>query len=507
MSNQEIPSGQDHDEHTIDLSEMTPAEPAAPAEVVPPNYTISDDSWTTTGATFDPNAETVVVPTALPSVAAETLAQAPNTDLRNDAAGKDWALNVGEAFGASYPGRGGEKAASREDAMWQQAVESETGPLRGVIPKFKKTEGQQYTGAAAQQLIRAKMKLGTIFQVPLWHSGFWITLRAPNEASLLELYRKITQEKIDLGRSTYGLMFSNTMVYTHRHLMDFVIEHAYDTSLAVKEMSDLREHIRLPDLSLLIWGLACATWPHGFQYQRPCLSDPEKCHHVVKEKLNLARLLWTDTTKLTPRQIKHMTQRARGKMTEESVKTYVDDFLIGQNKVIKVTDELSVEFKIPFIQEHLDSGHRWVSMIEETYGRAMTMEPESRNAYLLNQSRATLLRQYAHCVASLRLDDQEFSERDVIETALNDLTARDDVRDGFLAAVGEFLDNALVSFIAIPTYKCPACGGEQPVPEGSKYPELIPLDAAQTFFRLLVQRLEKIKNRSLVPTWDAQISG
>lgn len=504
----------------IDVPSSDPVDPTPPAqadaavEIEVPEVVINYQEnypWHATPPSFNNEAEILDVPTARQPVATDVLKNAPNINLDNDARAKQWSTVIGNGFATNTPSDFGRLASERQDAVWEQHVMSESGPIFGGSIRAKRQEGREPTVDQARMIIRNSLKLGNLFTIPLWHSGFHVTLRSPTEGELLDLHNRITQEKISIGRQTFGLMFSNMMVYTYQHMLDFIIEHVYETSLEISNNAELRKYIRMQDLSLLIWGLACATWPGGFQYRRGCLSNPAECHHVIEEMLNLSRLLWTDSTKLTERQIKHMTQRARASMTVESVNTYVADFLIGQNRLVKLTDTLSIGFRIPTAQEYIDCGTRWVAGIENAYGRAMMNDPAQRDAYLIDQSRATLMRQYAHCVNSIVVTENdeklEFTDPDVIDTALNDLSARDSVRDAFLKAGGDYLDSALVSFVAIPNYKCPACGGEQPASKTTSYPGLIPLDVMQAFFRLLVQRLVRIQNRQIEPTWDNLSSG
>jgi len=461
-----------------------------------PNYVITQPEWTTTGAKIDAEREMIALPSATQEVTNEKLGTFNNGNLAG--ADVEWATTVGAGSIASFAKDGGNGAAIREGSNWAQEVKAESGNLRAVYPLFRPKENQSYTAEAASFLIRSALKLGAVFQLPLWHTGIWITLRTPTDGELLELYRQLVQDKIDIGRKTYGLMFSNMQAFTHDRLFDFILDHVYDTSLAIKDVSELRAVIKLPDLNLLIWGLACATWPGGFQYSRSCLADPDKCHHIVKEKINLSKLQWTDITQLTARQIKHMTNRSKQTMTKEAVDLYQQDFVIGQDRLFKMTDDLSMTFKIPSINDHIESGNRWISMIEETYGRAMTMDEAARNEYLNNQAKATMMRQYTHCVKSINLGEREFPEVETLERALNDLTARDDLHQQFTDGVRKFLDDSIVSFVAIPPYKCPACGKDQPVAQDSKYSSVLALDAAQSFFQLLVQKQIRIQNRDFV---------
>jgi hypothetical protein len=293
-------------------------------------------------------------------------------------------------------------------------------------------------------------------------------------------------------------MFANTTAYTTRHLMDFVVEHIYDTSLVLPEGEDIRNHIKLPDLQLLIWGLACAIYPTGFQYRRACIADPEKCRHLVEEKLNLSRMLWTDFTKFTERQISHMTKRARGSVTLEQIKIYQDDFLIGKDVRVQLDEDLFFTLTMPSVQAHIEAGYRWSGTIEDTYGRSLAYDEAARRDFLSNQAKATVMREYAHCVKSIETAGDVFDDLNIVENALNDMSSRPDLREKFTTAVRKFLDASYVSFIGIPTYKCPGCGKEQTEDKsGNAYPEIIPLDVVQTFFSLTYQRTQNIERRDL----------
>lgn len=496
---------------TQPLSAPEPEKNAGPAtsSAAPgkePNFKM-DFAYTSEGYAFDKAGITVGLPSGTDAQTREALRDTPNFKSGMDTLSQRYIEVINQGLASLPFGEGLVETAHRDDAMWAQKVESPVGSLMGVSPKFKKKEGVKYTGESARNLIRSHMKLGTVFAVPLWHSGFWVTLRSPTESDLIELYRKITQDKITLGRSTYGLLFSNVSVYVNKILLDFVIDNLYETSLNIKDNEDIRSYIQLPDLSLLVWGLACAAWPNGFQYERACITDVDKCKHVVSEKLNLSKLLWTDTTSLTTRQVQHMTKRLRGSMETETLKVYQDDFVRGKQNKIELTDTLSFVIKQPTALEHVEAGYRWINGIEEGYGRALNQDENTRNDYLLSHAQASSMRQYAHYISSILVDEEEIDGKEEVENALIDLSSRDDLRDLFMKKIAQFLDSSLISFVGIPTYTCPACGGnqrhshaeEEAIAAGVKakpaYPELIPLDVAQTFFPLMVQTVLRVRER------------
>ncbi len=487
---------------SIDIEEAHPEEStASTGDVLPEgekNFE-QEAEWSSSAMPADKfivSNETALLPSNTHDETRAVLESMPETPIGDDKKSALWfdVLNGGLS---SLPYSDGlTLSANRIGSAYRQAVQSATYSLKGGMPVFKVKEGVKPTGESARFQIRANLGMGTVFMAPLWHSGFWMTLKTPGEGALLELYRTITAEKMTLGRSTYGFMFSNSTAYTSRILLDFVMAHMHESTFKEAEGEDVRSFIRVPDLPILIWAMACAVWPNGFQYQRACVTDPDKCKHVVSEKLNLSKLQWTDTTALTERQKTHMSSRTRKSVDSKSIERYVSEFIIGQNTTIKINDKLSMVMRIPTAIEHIDAGYKWVNKIEETYAQAMDQTPQQRDEFLVSQGKATAMRQYTHFVHAILSGDDEFTEREIIESTLDDLTSDDTIRTTFLDKAREFLDGSVISMVAIPTYKCPACGGEQHADkERPRHPKLIPLDVTQTFFQLLVQKVRRIEGR------------
>lgn len=417
-------------------------------------------------------------------------------EITTDKAGAEWAgvINAGIEFNTYSEGFVG--TVMDPKAKFVQSVTSSMGELSAGPVKHRVKEGVKLTGEKARIHVRDRLKLGAIINIPLWHSGFWIRIKAPADGELLELYREITAEKVTLGRATYGLLFSNNTSYSSRALLDFCLQNKYDASINLPEDQDLRDHISTLDLPILFWGLACSIWPNGFQYMRSCVSDPEKCQHVIKETLNLSKLLFVNKEQLTSKQIMHMTKRDRGSMSMESVKNYLDEFAKGRPRISKLSEDVTVTLKVPSAREHIEAGHRWISSIEENYGKSLTLDEKRRDNYLITQGKASVMRQYAHFVSQVDVDGAPIDDQETIEGVLTDLTSSDEVRNKFLEEAAKYIDESCIALIAIPTFKCPSCGGEQvPAKSAHRHPELIPIDVSNVFFSLAVQRIRKIEAR------------
>lgn len=485
-------------DNVIEELSLEPDSPKAPVASKPVNYQLQVPySQALQDDEFDyGDSETAFMPSGTVRLTTEKIKDLPKTEIASSQEGKEWLGVISAGIESNVYDEGLIQTVLDETAQFVQGVDSEMGKLTASSPSFKAQEGTKFTGEKARLRVRQSLKLGVIFNVPLWHSGFWVRIKAPSEGDLLELYRQITADKVTLGRATYGLLFSNNTSYASRTLLDFCIEHLYETSLDLKEADDIRPHIKTPDLPILFWGLACSIWPNGFQYMRGCIADPEKCTHVIKEKLDLSKLQFTNTSALTKWQIAHMTKRTRGAMSLESLKRYNEEFIKGQPRKIQLNPQVSMTLKLPNAIEHIDAGYRWINAIEENYGRALIQDESKRDAYLLSQGKATVMRQYSHFVEAIDVSGELYEDRETIEDILNDLTASDTLRTEFMQAVAKYLDDSVVSLIAIPSFQCPSCGGEQKSSkDAQRYPELIPLDVNNTFFTLAVQRIRRIEAR------------
>lgn len=447
---------------------------------------------------WDEGIEIVSFPAAMRRDADRAIDLAPNISMVDSDKDMEWAetLNTGmrnHSHGDAYTG-----TVEREDGDFRQGVKSGESHLMGGSPRFRSAENEVLSGARAAIRFQDFMGMGTVYQFPCWHSGIWITVKAPSEGALLELQRVMNADKIQLGRASYGLVFSNISAYSLDRMTSFVLSHLYETT--VDKPGDMKTLLKSHDIPAIIHGLACAIYPRGFQYQRACVANPEKCHHVVKERLNLPKLLWVDTRQLTAGQVAHMSKRRANSMTIESVKAYQSELLQIQNRDIVLgqgsSREVKVTLRMPTLAEYIDSGSRWVNDIVEMVNGALGVEvgDAERNAYIMKQGQASSVRQYGHWVESLDFGSNTIDDRKTLEGILDTMSSDDLARDEFMAKVKDYIDDSCIALVGIPVYDCPKCGGTQPTGL-PKQTSIIPIDIYQTFFTLLVQKLQRLTAR------------
>jgi len=375
-----------------------------------------------------------------------------------------------------------------------QAPEFEGHVLRGSRPPINNTSGA-LSGNRAVAHVRNILGLGYGFNVPLWHSGFWVRIKTPNEAEILDFYRELSNQKISLGRQTFGLAFNNNKVYMVEGLIEFAKRHVTDTNLDVPDDFDWTEVLDIRDLEIIAWGMACSIWTNGFTYARSCTSDLTACTHVVEDLVDVIEMLFVRKQQLTKYQLAHMAKRGPKLITLDALKKYNGEFIVGTDRVVKISDRLSITLTTPKVKQYITQGKEWVAGIEEEFGRAATMSEDERDSYLTQQGLASRLRQYTHYVKEINADGIIVQDEDATKDIINVLSGVDLESSEFMKAMKKYIDDSQVALIAIPSFKCPACGKEQTTPDDKYHGHLIPVDPFTTFFTLVRQLTEVVSSR------------
>jgi len=406
------------------------------------------------------------------------------------AAARRWKSTAEGSFDSVAVGRQFEETLAREGSEFRQYLASEKGKISYASPKFGEAGVAKVTGEKAQLRVRALLGLGGILTIPLWHSGFHITIKTPSESALIELRRRIIEDKISLGRHTHGLAFSNVGSYITSWILNFILDHVYDTTL--KDSRDLASKIKTPDLPILFWGLACSVWPKGFQYARSLMTEEGITNkQIVTGRINVGKLMWVDNTAFTKFQKAHMSNRMAGSMTEESIQRYQEDFVLFKGRSIEINEQLKINLKTPNAAEYILSGQQWVASLSQIVEQTFTDERDdvdNRNRAITEHANATLMRHYGHWVENIDVEGSIQADRETIDNILETLSEDTDTRKKFHEQVGKYIDDVTVALIAIPEVTQKGTGIE-------RFPNLIPLDVISVFFTLLMQRVALILNR------------
>lgn len=385
----------------------------------------------------------------------------------------------------------------RSESQWRQKHESRGKPLEIMRVGSKNEGNKEVTGDAALATLQAEYGLGALVKIPLWHTGLWITLKAPADTRLNIMMELMALEKITLGRITNGLSFSGVSVWMHETLIKLVLECLRSANLKDYTDEKFLNLLSVHDLPIIYWGLACAVHSNGYSVSQPCLANPDRCKHETKEHLNVAKLSWVDITAMNPEQLLHMENPSTMKTLEEVMKYQsVGIFAKEMSRKFDVksfgkSKAITFNLKVPSVAQYLNICNKWVSETVEMINNAFSdkVGESKRNQYIVKQSELTTLRQYGHFVKDIvYLNGNYVSNKDDIASVLNTLSADRDLVTGLTTAIREYIDDTVVNVIALPHYKCPACGGNMSKEE-TKHPMLIPIEVATFFFTLVGRKL------------------
>lgn len=383
----------------------------------------------------------------------------------------------------------------REDSLWQQRIVNDGRTLAPGRPKLTASgTGERISGIKVISKVQSLLGIGSPIKVPLWHSGIWVSLKAPEDIQLLNFYETIDREKINLGKSTMGLIFSNQASYINRVLFDLVVDCIYETNVKDYENENLRELVSINDLPILAWALAYSIFPNGYSYNRACIENPKECQHVIESTLDINKIMWTDRSALNDKQLKFMMDIPRTLKTVDEIKAYQSEFTDSKFNQYNDDRGFTVVFKTPSVEDHITAGTNWIYEMENVVRSTFTDESDidNINRYMRERSMLTTLRNYAHYIKHVTFSDDNSIVDDATSIAkfLNQISAAPEVVDDLIGAINKFIDNSAVSMIAVPRNACPEC---QKVPSDGidKNPWLLPVNAIKLFFNLRDRKLQQ----------------
>ncbi|WP_396190444.1 hypothetical protein [Flavobacterium sp.] len=388
-------------------------------------------------------------------------------------------------------------------SMFTQGILKSDGNTQGISrPKFKANSGE-LKGEAAILQVSKSLGLGDTLTIPLPHSGIVVTVKPPQERALVDFYNTIYREKIYLGRITAGLTLTNMAAYINSRLFSFILAHVH--SLNYKDMSKekLGDYISLHDFHILAWGFAATQYPNGFDFERACTYDVEKCTHIEKGVINMLKLLWVDNTQLSEVQKQILLDYRPNQQDLEQHKKYMADHTRVRPKAHTLKNGMIVHLKVPTFNEHISDGMGWVSRINSDIERLITdpeTEQKEKTDLLTQYVNATILRQFSHFIDFIELSADDggsvITHRETINSTLELLSSDDKIRPELTQVILDYKSDTTIALIGLPSYKCPSCGNPQNTnPVNERLVDVIPIDVMFTFFTLLTLRMSKILER------------
>ncbi|AEH03498.1 hypothetical protein AVT69_gp073 [Pseudomonas phage PhiPA3] len=398
------------------------------------------------------------------------------------------------------------RATERTGSEWRQGVLPVGGEqgqeLRSGRPSQKLNKDRRASKEEMLAYLARKSGNGGFYDTFLPHSGIWLRLRAPTLAEIVSLLTEMASVKLRLGAESKGMAFSNASAIMLDAITTLALSCVVSSNHKYVSPSDLEAVLSIYDEVLLHHGLAAAMYPDGFQYAVPCVANPNTCSHVERFKLNMSSIVWFDNLVFTQEQRKHLAKRFQPS-TDEEFEAYRKDFTVTQKKVFWFGD-IGLRLAVPTIEKRRASGGQWMqALIDMTQG-AFNEQPhgQQRQRYIDNLAQATTALQYAHWVDGIYEREDEYEDfedqfvtddPEVIVPYLRDnLATSAEVADSFFKAVHEYVNSSVIGIVALPSYDCPACKGEQGKTHSERFPHLVPIDMVGVFFTLARQKVSHL---------------
>ena len=452
--------------------------------------------------------ESLCIPTYNSKKLQRSIANAPLGILAKNEANAEWAYCLDTSLKQESVNSSLQESLKREGSDWQQPISHGDVHMFAAQPKFASAdENTVLTGDRAILAMATQLGRGGIFQIPLWHSGIWLKLRAPLNGAILELDTQIATEKVLLGRKVRGLLYSEDSVYTKKAMTDFILAHVYDCNVRDWSIEKLRSIILLTDYNLMVAGMAATMYPNGYPITHSCTYDTEKCLHVAREVASIPRMFFTDKSRLSEKQLGFMAKRGI-KRTVEQIKDYQKtEWNIFENISIDTdnsdfdpegaSNNFSITISVPTLEQYIDSGVEWIDTIETSTNNAFSvaLSEKRRDKYITKQGIVSAIRQYASWIKSINVivnnNMSPVTDRDTINKLCENLSSERTIIDNILVAISKAIDDSTISLFGFPDYECPSCGNGQNN-HTRVNPEIIPLDPETIFFRLYTQTLESV---------------
>ena len=405
-----------------------------------------------------------------------------------------WIYGLNSQLTTSYHADRGffEKTLDNPNATWTQGYTSDDGKevyLRKPSTK-RPTERRLLIGAGARERASQSIGMGIVTRVPLPHTGYSVTLMPRSEQDYLDLEYLLTLDKARAGRDTVGMIFQNSHIKLVSRVWEFIRESIKSANRQNFDDLDLGDEIRITDLPILQWGMACTMFPNGYPLDLPCSAGPNICRHVEHVLLDIDKLLWVNSNGLTTSQRAKLAKTHP--LSKEEVNDYQQNTVSPFTKVVQVSPTHKIVLKVPTINEYITAGEEWLASMTEAATKIFTGDDNEENVrrYVKRVIDMSGLREYSHWIERIIYDDIDEVECETeIADNLKILSGDPELLKNTLQAIQEFIEQSTIALIAIPNFACPKCETDYVTDEHSEHPELIPLDMMKHFFMLKDLRL------------------
>lgn len=362
---------------------------------------------------------------------------------------------------------------------------------------------EKVSNAAAVARLTSIFNIGEIVQVPLWNSGFWVTIVPPSQRDLVNLEIQLAREELELGRTTSNFVYSHYSVIFVKILANFIVKNIKEHTLTLPVGENILDYIKMSDLYPLILGLLASIYPDGMDVNVFCNNRMEfkedgtpKCDFTTVVKTDPRKLLNVDKGKLTDKMLSQMTTRTPNSVSLDSVINY-QSLLESSYQHIEIDStvgmKIHVEFKNPSISDSIRIGEEWIGEVIKTLEEVFVKADgnESKNEMINTAVDMSILTVYSNYVKSISIPSENLyidSYASILET-LERFSGDNVIVKGFVDAIDKYISRSAISLVGIPSFTCPKCQEINGNKDNTEFKEFIPIEVIKYFFENLKLRI------------------
>lgn len=374
--------------------------------------------------------------------------------------------------------------------------------------------GSQLSGTAATELFCSRNNLGRKTEVPLWNSGLFVRMAPATISYDVEIDRAIALSRSYMGLRCFGLINSTDDLVFREVLVDAALKLVVESNMPWEQSPlELKEYIHsIEDSDALIWGMANAVYPEGFDISVPCTNP--NCRHVEILHTAVSRMMAVDYSKFTEAQLDHMARGIAKKVTEEDLVKYRAEFAKTEHKfnTFNYNGQLFT-FHNASIEDFFTIGRSWFEATSRAVVESMTIAPsitENDRTRAINQMMDVEdVCRYAHYIKEIAIpvveDLEELEEGqdgyayirdpDSIRGILKTMVSDPDGVNKLIMSIMDYIRKTTRVIIGVENDKCSKCGSFRTANDTT--PIIYPVRVPVAFFILLQRRIQRSGNEVL----------
>lgn len=359
--------------------------------------------------------------------------------------------------------------------------------LSKVKPNIATTDGPKIlSGDAALATVIARTK--GVFRIPLYNSGFWVSIKPPTLSELDAFVREVDVEFKELGRilgAHYHLIFG---IFIKQKLVDLLCNNIINSNFDnFKNRNALMNAISLNDYETIAWAFCSMMYPDGINIGLYCTNpscrnkdssqyiDLAKCNYLNHDIFNSEAATWM-LEGFNPKVVR----------TAKDIEKYKVSILKATKVVTDSNGDNSYTLEVPSLERYFSIGTELLSyIVNMVHGIKNT-----NNEQLSSQISYNIYKMLTPWVAKLTMLDKGVTQ--FITTDTKAIMESLDIGYGenshIWEEVEEFIKETKVSYFGSTTLKCPVCGK---VPNFTK-DKMFLLDMEQLFFGLSCLQLGRM---------------